>query len=376
VSYTGLDRQTYGHPSSRDARDSEVDATEPAGETAGKSKSAWYLKLAIILGSVLIVVSAGTLALIYGLSNRYDSKAQHSDILGNVPRNETNTTDGPLNYLVLGTDTRDVAKTTQANANGSRSDTILLVHVAKGLKSAFVVSLPRDGYVDVPAGGTWKGGKNKINAAFAFGGANLTAKTVYNLTKIPLDGAMIVNFAGVVNMVDAVGGVHVCVPYDVPNFFAEFPQYKKGWKKGCHDMKGQEAEVFIRQRHDVPGGDFGRIRNQQLVMKALAEKATSSGVLTSPSKLDALLVTAAQSLTIDKTMNLRDLAFALKGIKPADIAFATAPYKGTMQTADGSSVELNLPECQILFKAVLADKTAEWIAAHPQPDIPPYGPNG
>src|SRR5204863_222356 len=115
-----------------------------------------------------------------------------------------------------------------------------------------------------------------------------------------------------------VGGVHVCPPYDVPNYFtADFPQYNRGWQKGrCYDMKGEEAEVFMRQRHDVPGYDLGRIKSQQLVMKALAEKATSSGVVTNLSKLDALLNTAAKSLTVDKRMNLRDLAFQLRGIKP------------------------------------------------------------
>jgi LCP family protein required for cell wall assembly len=329
------------------------------------------MKLLIIIGSVLMVMSSGTLALLYGLSGRYNGKTNHDDLLGGAPRNaNTNLGTGPLNYLVLGMDAREGRQAQDPSL--VRSDTMLLVHVAKGLGSAFIVSIPRDSYVDIPAAGTWPGGKDKINAAIAYGGVSLTAKTIYNLSQIPVDGAMIINFAGVVRMVDAVGGVHVCVPYDVPNFFADFPQYANGWSKGCHDMKGEEAEVFMRQRHDVPGGDFGRIKSQQLVMKALAEKATSAGVLTNPSKLDSLLVTAAQSITIDNSMNLRDLAFALKGIKPSNITFATAPYIGTMQTDAGSSVELNLPECQVLFKAVLEDKTAEWLAAHPQPEVASY----
>jgi LCP family protein required for cell wall assembly len=342
-----------------------------------KLRTPWYLTLVVILGSLLVVVSGGSLALAYGLSNRYDGKAQHADILGDVPHNENvDIAKGPLNYLVLGTDSRDNAETEQADAKGDRSDTILLVHIAKGLGSGFVVSIPRDSYVDIPAGGSWKGGKNKINAAFSFGGANLAAKAIYNLTKVPLDGAVIINFAGVVNMVNAVGGVHVCVPYDVPNYFTDFPQYKDGWKKGCHDMAGEEAEVFMRQRHDVPGGDFGRIRSQQLVMQALAQKATSAGIITNPSKLDNLLVTVAQSLTIDKSMNLRDLAFSLKGIRPDQITFATAPYKGTMNTPAGSSVELDMAGCQQLFQAVLDDRTAEWLAAHPQPDVASYQGTG
>jgi LCP family protein required for cell wall assembly len=339
-----------------------------------KRRSPWYLTALVVVGAALMVISAGTLALIYGLSNRYDSKTTHADILGDGTRNQnTNLSEGPLNYLVLGTDTRDVESSTSENSTGSRSDTILFVHVAKGLGSAFIVSFPRDSYVNVPAGGNWKGGMNKINSAFSFGGAALAAKTLVDLTGIKLDGAMIINFAGVVDMVNAVGGVHVCVPYDVPNYFKDYPQYANGWPKGCYDMGGEEAEIFMRQRHDVPGGDFGRIISQQLVMKALMGKATSSGMLTSPSKLDSLLVAVAKSLTIDKSMNLRDLAFSLKGIKPNNVQFATVPYIGTFATPAGSSVQLNQAADQQLFKAILDDKTAQWLAAHPQPKVATYG---
>jgi LCP family protein required for cell wall assembly len=248
----------------------------------------------------------------------------------------------------------------------------MIVHVNKAKTGAFIASIPRDSYVDIPPSpGAWNGGPNKINAALSFGGANLAAKTVYNLTKVPLNGAMLINFDGVSNMVDAVGGVRVCPPYDVPNFFTEdYPQYG-GWYSGrCYDMRGEEAMVFVRQRNDVPGGDFGRMRSQQLVIKALAEKATSSGIVLNPGRLDALITTAAESLTVDQSMNLRDLVFALKGIKPDNVKFATAPAKGLISTSAGSSVELDMAGVEQLFKAIREDKTDEWLAAHPQADIP------
>jgi LCP family protein required for cell wall assembly len=341
----------------------------PGPDEPPKLKSPLWTRILIIAGCVLVVVSGGALALVYGLSARYENQVGRQDILDGVPQ----ALDGEhgTNFLVLGSDSREQQNTQSLDETGSRSDTILIVHVKHDLSGAFIVSIPRDSYVDIPAGGNWNGGKEKINAAFAFGGANLAAKTIYNLTQVPVNGAMIVNFAGVVNMVDAVGGVHVCVPYDVPNFFTEdFPQYNNGWAAGCHDMMGEEAEVFMRQRHDVPGGDLGRIKSQQLVMKALASKATSAGVLTNPGKLDSLLVTAAQSLTVDKNMNLKDLAFALKGIKPDNISFATAPVTG-LETIDGvgSTVQLDMPGTQELFKAVLEDKTDEWLTAHPQPAV-------
>ena len=209
------------------------------------------------------------------------------------------------------------------------------------------MSIPRDSYVDIPAGGDWPGGKNKINAALAFGGANLAAKTIYNLTQLPLNGAMLVNFDGVVKMVEAVGGVNVCTPFEVKSIHTG--DY---WSKGCHDMSPAEAQDCMRQRYDIPGGDLGRIKSQQNVIKGLMKKATSTGVLINPAKLDSLLSTAAESLTVDKNMNLRDLAFALKGINPANVTFATVPIIGTMTTDAGSSVQLDEAGLNTLFTAV------------------------
>jgi LCP family protein required for cell wall assembly len=257
--------------------------------------------------------------------------------------------------LVLGSDSREG----EDDAYG-RSDTLMIVHVDPAEDFISVLSLPRDLRVSVP-----DHGKQKINAAFAFGGANLTAKTVYELSNVPLNGAVIVNFAGVHAMVSAVGGVHVCIPYTVKSSFTT-----KVWEKGCHDLGPEEAEEFMRQRKGTPGGDLGRIKNQQHVLKALAGKATEAGMLTNPVKLDRLLTTTADSLTIDKNMNIRELAFALKGIDPKNIKFATVPVLGTMTTDAGSSVELDEAGAQELFAAIREDRTDAWLAAHPQPEVP------
>jgi LCP family protein required for cell wall assembly len=292
--------------------------------------TAWWLKTLLIVGAVLMVISGGSLALLYGLSSHYDSKVARDDIL----------------------------------AEGSRSDTIMLLHVNKERTGAFIFSIPRDSYVDIPASGNWRGGKNKINASLAFGGASLAAKTVYDLTKIPLNGAIIINFNGIQNMVRAVGGVNVCTPFSVRSEFTS-----RVWAKGCHDMSPDEVEDFVRQRKSVPGGDLGRIKSQQNVIKGLMKKVKTTGVLTNPGRLDDLITAAAESLTVDKNLNLRDLAFSLKGIDPSNVKFATTPIVGTMQTEFGSSIELDMPAAQQLFTAVLEDKADAWLAAHPQPEV-------
>jgi len=336
----------------------------PAGRKPKRRKAPWYFKLMVVLGSIIAMLASGSLVALYTLAERYENKVDREDIFAGLPQAAPIEENKPLNFLVLGTDARTDANQSGLEADGSRADTIMIAHVNKERTRAFIASIPRDSYVNVPAGGSWKGGDNKINAAFSFGGASLMAKTVYELTDVQLNGAMIVNFNGVHKMVQAVGGVRVCIPYTVKSSFST-----KVWGKGCHNMGPAEVEEFMRQRKGTPGGDFGRIKNQQHIIIALAKKITDGGMVTNPSKLDRLLTTAAESLTVDKNMNLRDLAFALKGIDPKNITFATVPYVGTMRTEVGSSVRLDLPGAESLFEAIRADKTDEWLAAHPQPDV-------
>ena len=347
-------------PSDVDSSNDVDDSPAPA-----KPKLSWWLKSAIIAGSALLAVGGGGLALVYGLTSRYENKVAREDILEGVPMAEMGDGNQAMNFLVLGSDSRQKQETQALDQTGSRSDTIMIVHVNKAKTGAFIVSIPRDSYVDIPAEGGWRGGKNKINAALAYGGANLAAKTVYNLTKVPLNGAMLVNFDGVHKMVEAVGGVNVCTPFAVKSSFSS-----RFWDVGCHDMTPAEAEEFMRQRYNVPGGDFGRIKNQQNVIKGLMKKVVSSGTLTNPGKLDALLTTAAESLTVDKNTNIRELAFTLKGINPDSVKFATAPATGLFDSDAGNAVQLDMPGVEALFKAVREDKTDQWYAAHPQPDVP------
>jgi len=165
-------------------------------------------------------------------------------------------------------------------------------------------------------------------------------------------------------MVAAVGGVRVCIPYTVKSTFSD-----KVWPKGCHDLSPADAEEFSRQRKGTPGGDLGRIKNQQHVIKGLIAKVKEDGLLSDAGKMNDLISTAARSLTVDKGMNLTDLAIELKDIDQDNIKFATTPITGTMTTHAGSSVGLDMPGCEELFAAVREDTTDEWLAAHPQPEV-------
>jgi LCP family protein required for cell wall assembly len=336
------------------------EASADEGPAAPRRRPVWVNAL-IIVGILALVCSGGVLVGAWLLSGRYEDKVERADILRDVPRPTTPVTDtSPMNFLVLGSDSRS-PEALGFDATGDRSDTIMIVHIMEGRKGAFIFSIPRDSYVYVPPAGSWPGGLNKINAAMAFGGAAHAAKTVYELTKIPLDGAFVVSFDGIHRMVGVVGTVHVCIPYDVASSFTD-----RYWSAGCHDMGPDEAEEFMRQRYNVPGGDFGRIHDQQLVVRALASQIVSAGMLTNPIDLDRLISIAAESVTADQDTDLRELALDLRGIDPDAISFATTPWTRTMQTDAGSSVELDMTAAQELFQAVIDDRTDEWLSAHPQ----------
>ncbi|MET7969988.1 LCP family protein [Micromonospora sp. NPDC005305] len=322
----------------------------------------WQKTLVVLLSLVLIGgICGGAGALL--LVGRYEGKAHHEDLLGPVavPKDEQRWKSGPLDLLLLGSDSRE-GEPDEGRFGGQRSDTIMLVHLSKNLDRATIVSIPRDSYVYVPPAKGWKGGMNKLNAAFAFGGAPHAAKTITQLTGVKFDGALIANFASINKMVDAVDGVRVCIPYTVRSTFSD-----KVWEKGCHQLDGAAAEEFMRQRKAVPGGDFGRIHDQQLVVKAIAEKVAADGMLQNPLRLDELLVTAADALTIDKSLDLQELALVARDIKPAEIKFATVPYtSASLKTHAGSAVKLDDAKAKQMFAAIRDDTIQEWLAAHPQ----------
>lgn len=318
-----------------------------------------------MLGVLVLLLTSGVAGGGYYLVNRYTDKVDRATLLPSAAPEEAaqskeNWASGPLNLLLLGSDSR-AAEPGEKSPIGERSDTIMLVHIARSRDKATIISIPRDSYVEVPAGGSWKGGKNKINSAFAYGGAALTASTVRQLTGIPLDGAMIANFASIVDLVDAVDGVNVCVPYDVKSTFSG-----KEWKQGCHDMDGAIAEEFMRQRYNVPGGDFGRIKNQQLVVQSVIKKVADKNLLYQPLELDTLLGIAADSLTVDENLDLRDLVFAVRDIRPRNIGYATVPYtRADLKTPAGAAVQLDTEAAAEMFAAVKNDTIDQWLADNP-----------
>ncbi|MEU4695340.1 LCP family protein [Actinoplanes sp. NPDC023714] len=260
------------------------------------------------------------------------------------------------NFLVLGVDTRKGWSQDQ-----SRSDTIMLVHVDGDGSNASVVSIPRDSYVYIPpVAGRWAGGKTKVNAAYAWGGAPLVVQVISHLTGLTIDHVVRVDFAGVRTITDVVGGVDVTVAKTVRD-----KRTGVTFTAGRHHLDGKMAEVYVRQRYGLPNGDFDRVKRQQQYLHALASKVTSLGIVTNPIKLDAFVSAIAGSLVLDSGMNLAGMIRDFSGLRPADLRFTTLPSRGFVRSAAGTANKLAPEECGELFAALLTDTMDDYFTTKP-----------
>ncbi len=234
----------------------------------------------------------------------------------------------PLNILLLGSDTREgKGNGIDHAAAGARSDTTILLHISADRKHAYGVSIPRDTMVQRPDCGDVPGGFDMWNNAYAYGGPTCTQKQVEQVTGILVDHVVVVDFRGFRAMVDALGGVPVCVPSEVND-------QKHGiyLPKGTYDVTGQQALSYVRERYILSANsDIGRMARQQAFLGAMAKKAISLGTLTNPVKLYKFLDAATKSLSTDEGLahlrSLADLAKQLRGIGTENIQFLTAPFE-------------------------------------------------
>ena len=164
------------------------------------------------------------------------------------------------------------ASCTPEPPRGHRSDTILLLHIPSNGGRAVLVSLPRDSYVQIPGYGN-----NKINAAYSFGGPKLLARTVQNNTGLRIDHYMGIGFGGLVNVVNAVGGVNMCLPRPIHDQASGLHL-----KAGCQTLDGAQALAYVRDRHTFADQDLQRVQDQRIFLRALLRKMTSPGTMLNP----------------------------------------------------------------------------------------------
>jgi LCP family protein required for cell wall assembly len=276
---------------------------------------------------------------------------------------------GSLTVLLVGSDSRATGQTTGNDATdetfrpgAQRTDTIMLVHRPRGRQKAYVISIPRDSWVDVPGLGM-----AKINAGFSYGGPPLLIETVEQLTDVRIDHLAIIDFEGFRSMTAALGGVDVVVRETTSDSAND-----RTWAAGRHHLEGDDALDFVRQRYGLPNGDLDRVQRQQSFIRALMAKAVSRGTLTNPFKLDDFLSAATKATSVDdqfSTTDMRSLAFSLRGMRTDDVVFLTAPVSGMGREGAQSVVYLDPSESGQLWRAIRRDAVQKFVASSGANDV-------
>ncbi|MEI8232031.1 MAG: LCP family protein, partial [Actinomycetes bacterium] len=278
-----------------------------------------------VLGKALIVVLVSTLTVTavsaYQLSQELSRNSLDIPTIDGKKR-IIPPLDGPLNLLLVGSDSRQgTGNSAFGNITSNLADVIILLHIAADRKSAVGLSFPRDLLVPWPACPSTTGGSGyyaqslgQINATISNGGAGCTLLTVEALTGLDIPFLALVDFNGVIELSNAVGGVEVCVAQDIDD-----PYTNTYLKAGLHKLQGLQALQFLRTRHGVgDGSDLSRISNQQVYLTSLVRKLKSKDILNNPVALYSLAQTAARNMKLSNTLNdpgtLMGVANALKAI--------------------------------------------------------------
>jgi len=363
---------------------------------SGRHAPLWA-RLCAVFGCLLMVLSGGALVTSQVLVSRYANAVETKDLFGNAAngaaRQPVSDIEGPLNILLVGIDPRD-------SGTAPLSDSIIVVHIPKGLKQAYVYSIPRDLRVQIPAfeKTNFRGGTSKINAAMSYGssigggkhdvaqGFDLLAKTVGKLTGIKkFDAGAIINFNGFKDIVDAMGGVTMTVDQNVksehlqPNGKprprrpecasnnCEHPYIgpQKAYKKGTYHLEGWEALDYVRQRYGLPRSDYDRQRHQQQFIKAMASQALSKDVVTSPVKLDKVLKAAGDALVFDGNgHSVVDWGLALKSLRADDMTLVKLPGRSLITNGKYLGEGLD-PSATDFFASVQNDTISSFLINHP-----------
>ncbi|MGK5742486.1 LCP family protein [Micromonospora sp. URMC 103] len=365
----------------------------------GRKSSIWrgvprWARVCTVFGTVLMVLSGAVLVGTEVLTARYEGAVGKADLFGDQaagaqPRKSD--IKGPLNLLLVGIDPRNPETPPLA-------DSIMVLHVPATMDRAYLFSMPRDLYVDIPEfePAHFRGERTKLNAAMSFGsqvpgrnpdaarGFELLSKTVQKETGIKrFDAGAIINFTGFQKIVDAMGGVTMTIEREVRSEHREpSGRHREGkpggggyigpqavYKKGTQHLSGWQALDYVRQRYPkngVPDADYGRQRHQQQFVKAMVGQAFSADVVTNPIKLDRVLRAAGQSLIFSGRGNsVVDFALALKNIRPNTLQMIKLPggpvFDG--KTYKGEQFQAGVDD---FFTALHNEQLDPFLLEHPE----------
>lgn len=318
---------------------------------------------ALTFSLLLAMMSVGVAAWAY---TKYNGQITRENVL---QTGDTNIAEPAIqrharNYLIIGSDSRQGADARYGRVDGERSDTTILVHLAKDGKHASAVSIPRDSWVQIPtckdrSGATVPAHEEMFNSAFSLGGARCTIATVQKLTGVAVTHFVQVDFAGFKEMVDGLGRVPICSPRAVTDSASKLDLHA-----GVNELDGAQALAYVRVRHIGNGSDLDRIKRQQRFMGVVLRQATSGDLLSSPGRLTDFLDAATKAVTVDKNTSfndLRDLASAMQGLDPKRVTFYTAPISNPDYSPPGTDltgkVKLDPVAGRTLYSALIHDRS-------------------
>jgi LCP family protein required for cell wall assembly len=262
---------------------------------------------------------------------------------------------GPLNIVVAGLDERSGLTARQQaqlhvgrNSGETDTDTLMVMHVPASHRSVQVISLPRDSWVNIPGHGM-----NKINSALGLGGPQLMVQTIEQATGLTINDYVEVNFLGFVKVIDALGGVNICLPYAVDDSYSGLHM-----AAGMHHVNGITALEYARDRHSFATSDLARIQDQQQLISTALGEGLKSGMLANPARLESFLSATSAAIRVDQGFNVVSLADELRGLSTSAVTFTTVPLANTNYiTPSGQSAVLwNSSAAAALFNGLKNDQ--------------------
>jgi LCP family protein required for cell wall assembly len=372
---SGAREQDAAHPPADSTDSPDTSAAEtPAGapaddEQPGRKRVLRRILISLgILGLVLAVVIGGGL---WFLTNRWGGNIDRvSDVFTGLdqearpaPATPVETaSDEPVTFLLVGSDTR--GETLDGEAPDGRSDAIMIARFSADRQHAQLISIPRDSWVDIPGHG-----RSKINASYSWGGPSLLIQTVEQLTNVRIDHYVAIDFDGIIQVTDDLGGVDVVVADTTTNGPYTFPA-------GLNHLDGDKARWYLGQRHGLPGGDFDRVKRQQQYLRAMFGKLFSANTFTDPAKLDSAMLAVTGAVSVDDTLgngDLLSLAYSMRNVSPANVDFFTAPVLGTGMEGPASVVYLDMVSGERMWSYLRSDSlaaNAAEFANQALPDVP------
>jgi polyisoprenyl-teichoic acid--peptidoglycan teichoic acid transferase len=340
--------------------DAQSGDPETGGPTTQRKRRTWLA--AVLTVAALLLVGALIAGAVYAFSldRAVNDNLQHSadQLPPDTPNGKgekarpAKVSGEAINYVLMGSDSRDVG-----NAGHGRSDVLIVMHLAANRKDAYMISFPRDMYVPIPGHG-----KNKINAAFAFGGPQLTVRTLEGLLDTRMDHVVLIDFEGFIQLTEELGGVRVYNKYGSVSGGYNFPV-------GNVTLRGEEALAYVRERKQLPHGDLDRAERQRVVLQAILAKGLAKETVSNPFKFVNFARGVAQHVSVDDRLTERELrktALSLR-MTAKDVHMLQAPISGFGTSPTKQSIDIvDKKQLAELAKALRNDEMDAYLEEYPK----------